>query len=136
MIESLASRLGWNPLVYSRQSFQQSIRANQKVLANFTNTLKLLRCGNHVAHCQTGSKATTAGHKPTRQCSFVCTPVGRLASNGVRVSGRIDKKLTKPQGSNRPEGRVPEATSRALYGVPHWRRWFPSPLLRVLALPG
>lgn len=44
-----------------------------------------------------------------RQCFAVCNPEFRRASNRLHLFGRIVKKLTKPQGSNRPESRVPKS---------------------------
>lgn len=95
------------------------------------------RCGNHVAHCRTGAATTTAGleivfqgRRPTRQCFAVCNPVLRLASNGVRVFERIDKKLTtRAERPNRLEGRVPESDGDRPGLHSFRRRRFPSPLL-------
>lgn len=101
------------------------------------NSPYTFQCGKHAAHRNADAATTTAGRKPMRQCFAVCNSGFRLTSDRVRVFGRIVKKLTNSLWEpNRPERRVPEATIRALYGMSHWRLWFPSPLLRILALPG
>ena len=99
------------------------------------------RCGKHVAHCRTGAATTTAGleiafqgRRPTRQCFAVCNPARRLASNGVRVFERIDKKLTtRAERPNRLEGRVPESDGDRPGLHLLRRRRLTSPLLGTLS---
>lgn len=74
------------------------------------------QCGKQAAHRRFGAATTTAGggatpgcDAPMRQCFAVCNPEFRQASNRLHLFGRIVKKLTKPQGSNRPESRVPKS---------------------------
>ena len=101
----LASRYLWLGLRRSyldRKPVVSRVTWISKELTVNDSSKNSFRCGKHVAHCQPGDATTTAGRKPTRQCFASSCPVRRLASNGVRVLRRIDKKLTKPQGSNRP----------------------------------
>lgn len=93
------------PLVFSCQNLQQPSSPAKR----FWQTHEPFRCGKQAAYRLCGAATTTAGRKPTRQCFAEGSPLERLASNGVRFFRRIVKKLTKPQGSNRPERRLPES---------------------------
>ena len=95
--------------------------------------------GKHVAHSQIAPQATTAGleivyrdRRPMRQCSCVSKKQSLGWPQGLHVFRRIVKKRTKPQGSNRPERRVPEATATDR-GCALRRRRLTSPLLGTLS---
>ena len=102
------------------------------------NSDETFRCGNHVAHHQLDAATTTVGleiafqgRRPTRQCFAVSkTQASDWRLCRLRVSGRIDKKLTnRAERPNRPEGRVPESDGDRPGLHSFRRRWFPSPLL-------
>ena len=106
----------------------------RKVLGEFNRPF---RCGKDAAYCRADTATATAGLWPQRQCFAGMKP--RLGDTRicVRVQKRIVKKLTKRLvRSNRLLRRLPEATSRALYGMSQWKLRVRFPLLRDLALPG
>lgn len=76
------------------------------------------QCGKQAAHRRFGAATTTAELEivfrtggSQRQCFAVCNPEFRQASNRLRLSGRIVKKLTNSATAepNRPESRVPKS---------------------------
>jgi hypothetical protein len=102
------SYLSRRPVSGQPLSFLESLRLNENP---FT-----FQCGKQAAHRRFGAATTTAELEivsrtggSQRQCFAVCNPEFRQASNRLHLFGRIVKKLTKPQGSNRPESRVPKS---------------------------
>ena len=105
----------------------------RKRIGNYPYTFQ---CGKHVAHLQNAAIATTAGLEIVSGTGGLCDSARLSLQNklwassfgGLRVFRRIVKKRTKPQGSNRPERRVPDSDGDRR-GLSHWRRWLTSPLL-------
>ncbi len=124
------------PAFTSTQPFKFKKECRQTLATSF-------QCGKQAAHRRFGAATTTAGleiayqgRRPMRQCFAVCNPGFRQANGGLHLFGRIVKKLTKPQGSNRPESRVPTSDGPSFIRDVAEERWFSLLLLRSLALPG